>query len=313
MNLRSLFGASNISRIPPTPFPPVTELVGTEEGKTLLVTAGMDGDEYAGVEAAFSLIKKYSVSSFHGKLIIIPIVNISGFLSETSYNPDDNKYPKHIFPGNPRGTPSEKLISWIFTTYAERADAWIDLHGGALGETLSPFLWCFKTGTSAIDVQTNAFCNAVDAHTIIIDETGLEPKTYFSKRRKAPFILAESGELGKRSSEDIQRHISWTEALMSTLQMINRHESSTFASDKRYFRRVTEVSAPFDGICTPLISNSAVSKGDVLGTITSLDTQETRSLYAPVSGYTLWHKVGMGCRKGSVVFGIACEPIAPPY
>jgi predicted deacylase len=43
--------------------------------KTLLITAGIDGDEYAGIEVAYRLIDG-SDRPFAGRLLIIPIVNM---------------------------------------------------------------------------------------------------------------------------------------------------------------------------------------------------------------------------------------------
>ena len=39
---------------------PVAPLKGNSEGPTLLITAGNDGDEYAGIAAAYRLIEEFS-------------------------------------------------------------------------------------------------------------------------------------------------------------------------------------------------------------------------------------------------------------
>ncbi len=83
---------------------PVAEIEGSLPGKTLLITAGMDGDEYAGIEAAFQAVEKYQHETFSGRLIILPVVNILGFENESSQNPLDQKFPKYIFPGRANNT-----------------------------------------------------------------------------------------------------------------------------------------------------------------------------------------------------------------
>lgn len=117
---------------------PVATINGNAEGPSLLITAGNDGDEYAGIAAAYRLIEEFSKLSFAGKLRIIPIVNIPGFENEMSKNPIDQKFPKYIYPGNPSGSASERLRFWI-SEFAESSDFWLDLHGGSLVESLVPF------------------------------------------------------------------------------------------------------------------------------------------------------------------------------
>lgn len=103
----------------------------------LLITAGMDGDEYAGIESAQRLIKTYKGSI---PITIIPIVNITGNKSKVSYSPLDNRYPKSIFPGSPFGSSSSKLI-YKLSKYTKGVDYWIDLHCAANDEHLIPFIW----------------------------------------------------------------------------------------------------------------------------------------------------------------------------
>src|SRR5690242_19972927 len=89
---------------------PVFDIAGNQPGKTVLITAGVDGDEYAGIHAAYQLEENYRHGNFSGRLVIIPIVNVERFKQECSQNPLDGKLPKNIFPGSPDGSPSEQRI-----------------------------------------------------------------------------------------------------------------------------------------------------------------------------------------------------------
>ena len=50
-------------------------------GPTILITAGIHGDEINGVEIIRQLIKHRSLKRLHGTLIAIPVVNIFGFIN----------------------------------------------------------------------------------------------------------------------------------------------------------------------------------------------------------------------------------------
>src|SRR3989338_8733641 len=131
---------------------PVARIQGSLPGQVLLVSAGMDGDEYASIDAAYGLIEEFSrIRDLRGTVVIIPIVNIPGFEAKRDYNPLDNKYPKLIFPGNSKGTASQRLKHWLSVNFIIKSSVWIDLHGGALGERLVPFVYLPHTGNAMLD------------------------------------------------------------------------------------------------------------------------------------------------------------------
>jgi predicted deacylase len=103
----------------------------------VLITAGVDGDEYEAINLAQIIISSYDLDI---PITVIPIVNLAGYQAKTSYNPLDGRYPKAIFPGNPLGGSSSRLMYEV-SKYARGKKLWIDLHCGAIGETLSPFAW----------------------------------------------------------------------------------------------------------------------------------------------------------------------------
>ncbi|MBM3204542.1 hypothetical protein FJZ48_00995 [Candidatus Uhrbacteria bacterium] len=209
--------------------PTVTDLQGKMPGKTLLITAGMDGDEYAGIEAATQLIEAFPSRAFAGRLIVIPMMNIAGFEAGCSHNPMDKKYPKNIFPGRANGTASEQLIDWLTKNFIHHADAWIDLHGGAKDEYLKPFIWTWETGVAEIDAFIKKFHHIVSADPIVFEHAG-----FFSKPKRlaclgCPYIMTESGQLGERNPPDIERHILWVRELMGLMEMMDWEHKNTHA------------------------------------------------------------------------------------
>ena len=90
---------------------------GSSPGPTLLVSAGVHGDEYVGVRAIFETRAALDPTSLSGQLIALPIVN----------------YPAHCaFPGCPGGSPTERL-AWAFDkSFLALADFYRDLHSGGV-------------------------------------------------------------------------------------------------------------------------------------------------------------------------------------
>ena len=58
----------------------VQVICGIEPGKTLVITAGVHGCEYVGIEAAKRLSEKIDPSGLQGNVILIPLLNADVFL-----------------------------------------------------------------------------------------------------------------------------------------------------------------------------------------------------------------------------------------
>ena len=282
---------------------PVAVIEGNRSGMTLLVTGGTDGDEYAGMEAAYAIIEKYASRDFAGRLIVVPILNVPGFEAECSLNPMDGKFPKLVGLGNARGTASERLIRWLVDSYALRADAWMDLHGGAITEGVRPFVWLFETGVREADLFAQSYASTCGADTVLFEKCGVSGKAVELARSGCAYVLAESGARGGRNAEDVERHLRWTEALMRELGMIpmeiERHESS------RILRRAHYVRAPYEGIWRPAkFSPDAIERGTTIGTCARLDGSGERKMTVTTPGVGLWWKETMAMREGDILIAI---------
>lgn len=176
--------------------PPFTTWQSHPKAKSrILITAGVDGDEYAGIEAAHKLIKTYNLNI---PITIIPIVNLAGYWAKTSFNPLDYRYPKHIYPGSPIGSSSSRL-RYQLSKYTKGVDLWIDLHGGAAGEHLpTPFIWAS---------DPYPFLSHLNGR-ILVES---------SIRKNIPYIMLEAGELGQVDTKSVNIHISWIYTILNNL------------------------------------------------------------------------------------------------
>lgn len=280
---------------------PVADISGSAPGKTLLMTAGMDGDEYASIAAAYRLADEFASREFRGRLVIIPIVNIMGFWNECSANPVDGLFPKMRLIGSARGSSTELLMHWLSSTYALHADCWYDAHGGAITERVQPLLWTWRHR------KTSAFVDAVRdarlAEMYVDDTAGFASGAAVLARAGCAYVVGESGDRGRRDETDIARHTDWVHGMMHALGMVDVAPQPVAQS---VYTRVAFVFAPGEGIWQPApVTTTRVAKGDVLGTCMSIDGKTTRVVVAPKQGVRMWWKDTMALRKGDVVCAIA--------
>jgi predicted deacylase len=175
---------------------PVADIAGNTPGATLFITAGLDGDEYVGIEAAYATAETYKDGDFCGRLIIVPIVNIPGFDAGTSSNPIDGKFPKYCIPGSLFGN-TPRMMRKLVKTYARYATLWLDLHSGATGETVIPHMWNAITEIKKVDAVSTMFCQNSGADIIVREHATAGIKKL--GKQGCPYVLAESDEVAQHT------------------------------------------------------------------------------------------------------------------
>ena len=285
-------------------YPRVVRIRGREGGKTLLVSAGMDGDEYVGITAAYQLIEQFSHTPFDGNLIIVPIVNMPGFVAQTSENPEDGKFPKCVFPGKKNGTPTEQLCWWV-SGLARMSDFWLDLHGGSLTEILNPYVGSWESDNKEIDELVRRVISSISCNFASFENNPYISKTKLLAQMGCGYLLAESGELGKCDKRDVERHIGWVHEVMGVLDMLDQKIS---IHKKVVFNNMREYSIRHDGLWYPNYSVCReVNKGELLGEVRSFSGKILERITVKENGMLLWAKVGLSARRGDVVGGVGCD------
>ena len=280
---------------------PVARIQGSLPGQVLLVSAGMDGDEYASIDAAYGLIEEISkVRDLRGSVVIIPIVNIPGFEAKKDYNPLDYKYPKLIFPGKPDGSPSERLIYWLSQNYILKSNAWIDLHGGALGEYLDPFVYIAQTGNTTLDNRYRSLIKILSAGKIVFDR---ESRWSFAQIHKSQImhIISEAGFSADRSGTFIDFHKRIVKTVMAFMGMIkfpHRHKAQL----KTIYNEITSFKSQHNGIWYPGRGvTGPVEKGQLLGVVRSVDGRNIQEVISQTKGEYLWLKTSMPCNRNETL------------
>ena len=113
-------------------------LVGNQPGKTLVVTAGVHGDEYVGIQAVRELLAQLSPGELSGQVIFVPVVNAGGFFAGTYRVPEDGENLNRCFPGAKGETYTWNMASALEAALYPQADFLLDLHGGGIYESMEP-------------------------------------------------------------------------------------------------------------------------------------------------------------------------------
>ncbi|MCY4070112.1 MAG: M14 family metallopeptidase [Chloroflexi bacterium] len=115
---------------------PFLSVTGASDGPTLLVLAGVHGDEYEGIVAIPQLFEGIQPGDLRGRLLMIPVCNVPAYESARRGSPIDGLNLARVFPGQRDGSITEQIAYWIGEKLLRQADFMIDLHTGGIAYEL---------------------------------------------------------------------------------------------------------------------------------------------------------------------------------
>lgn len=121
--------------------PPVLVVNGVNQGPTLCLTGAVHGDELNGIEIVRRSMYDLNPEKLSGRVIGVPIVNLTGFQQGSRYLPDRRDLNRHFPPGTPPdGTLADRVAHSLFNNVIRHCDMLVDIHTGSLKRTNLPQL-----------------------------------------------------------------------------------------------------------------------------------------------------------------------------
>jgi predicted deacylase len=108
----------------------MVELVGEDRGPLVGIVCGVHGNEISGPQAALELFRFLSNLRLKGRILILPVANMPGFVANRRFTPLDDQNLNREFPGNENGTHTQQMAFAITREFLDVVDVHIDLHSG---------------------------------------------------------------------------------------------------------------------------------------------------------------------------------------
>jgi predicted deacylase len=304
----------------PKTYVPVTVFHGTADGPVLALTAGVHGYEYPPILAAQRLLGRIDAGQLRGTVLLVRLSHVEAFEQRVPYvNPFDRKNLNRVFPGDAKGTQSER-IAWALTTEViRRSDLHVELHGGDGAEWLEPFVGAYGGPLAEAQYETArrmalafGFRNFVKYSM----KTREQVDRGRSLNRQAvadgkPTVLVEIGENGSRDDRFVEPIVAGVENLLRVLDMTDGAPAGS-RGDTRWLDDTTGVTATKTGIFTPVSTSArSVSKGELIGTIRDYAGRTIEEILAPVDGYLMYGLAGPPVKAGDSVATIGLPAAGP--
>jgi predicted deacylase len=106
-------------------------------GPTILLSAGLHGDEINGIEIVRQIITKNINKPKTGTIICIPVINVFGFVNQTREFPDKRDLNR-VFPGSKKGSLASRFAYYLLKEIMPHIDYAIDFHAGGASRFNAP-------------------------------------------------------------------------------------------------------------------------------------------------------------------------------
>ena len=233
------------------------------DGPTVLIMAGLHGDELNGIEIVRRFLRKKLNKPSSGTIICLPIFNIFGFLNLKRELPDGRDLNRS-FPGSNKGSLAAQFAFHFLKEIAPHCDFIIDFHTGAAQRNNFPQIRCPFSDPDSLELA-KVFNPPFILDTALIAKT-LRESIIKSKKK---ILLFEGGKSNNIEENVIEEGLNGLKRLISHLGMrtykidFTQSRKPLFVGESKWMR------APSSGMFQCFISNgSAVQKGDELALVT---------------------------------------------
>ncbi len=277
---------------------PIEVINGKRTGPVLMINAAIHGDELNGVEVVRQMINAIDPARMSGTLIMVPVVNVFGFIQKSRYLPDRRDLNR-CFPGSEKGSLASRLAFTFFNEVALKCDYIIDIHTGAIHRTNLP-----QIRADLSKPETKRLAEAFG--TPVLVDSPLRGGSLRSEAEKngITVITYEAGEALKFDPVAISAGLNGIRRVMQAIGMTRKHRRKTPTSVVT--RSTTWIRADHDGILRTLVSlGDRVEKNQTLGFINSPLGHIEVEIQANKSGIVIGQQTLPLVNEGDAVFHIA--------
>jgi predicted deacylase len=279
---------------------PVQVIHGRQAGPCLLVTSALHGDEINGVEVVRRLAGHPSLNRIKGTLILIPVMNVFGFVAQSRYLPDRRDLNRS-FPGSSKGSMAARLANLVSTEILPVCTHVVDIHTGAVARENLPQIRAAFSGNPELEALAKAFNAPVVLDAPLRDGTFREA----AQKRGVSALVYEAGEALRFDEVSIRAGVAGVLNVLSHLEM-TRKRTLRKVHAPLVAKSTQWVRAPQSGVMRSLtVLGAKVAAGDRLALIGDPFGAHEEAVFSPVAGIVIGRTKVPLVHEGEAVFHIA--------
>ena len=282
---------------------PVFVTRALKPGPTLLLLAGIHGDEVNGIEILRQCIAKGITKPRKGTTICIPVVNVIGYVHNQRDLPDGRDLNR-AFPGRKSGSLAAQIAHQLTKNVLPHADLVVDFHTGGAQRFNAPHIRLSAHNPALID-QAKVF----GAPFIIHHKSTPKSLRHTCDKLGVPLLLFEGGKSNDITASISNSGVNGVKRLMHHLGMLSsKFKVSTPKNKPIEVLDSTWIRAGSSGMFKSLVSvGKWVEKGDSIGQITDPYGQTLIFVLAPNTGYIFNVNHAPTVYQGDAIFHMSTE------
>lgn len=272
-------------------------------GPTVLITAGIHGDEINGVEIVRQIIAKGINKPKTGTTICVPVINVFGFLNMDRLFPDGRDLNR-VFPGSSNGSLASRVAHFVMTEIVPHADFVIDFHTGGADRFNAAQIRIIKD-----EPILSELAHIFGAPFIFYSKNLNKSFRNSCYKLGVPMLLFEGGKsfnihtnitnTGVNGAKRILHHLGM---LKPKFKVSKPKTKAVIIEDSKWLR------AKFSGMFKATVAiNTFVEKDQVIGNITDPYGSFNHFVKAPNSGYVFNVNESPIIYQGDAIFHISTE------
>jgi predicted deacylase len=273
-----------------------------QAGPTVLLLAGVHGDEINGIESLRGLIESEIFTNLKaGNLIVVPLLNVFGFINFSREVPD-GKDINRSFPGSISGSLASRVARVISKKILPHTDYAIDLHTGGASRYNYP-----QIRYTTNDQKAQKLAEAFKAPYTIAKPTIAKSFRKISKELDIPAIVFEGGESIRLDGFSIEKA---REGILRTLHSLEMGEFqlSPVNFTRTHVHKTSWIRAPYSGIFIwSRQSGAFVQKNEVIGLIKDPYGRKTVQVSSHKAGYIIGHNNASVVNHGDALYNLAYD------
>lgn len=280
---------------------PVIITRSKKPGPTVLITAGIHGDEINGVEIVRQVIARGINKPKKGTIICIPVINVFGFIHMDRQFPDGRDLNR-VFPGIKGGSLASRVAFKLTTEILPHVDFIMDFHTGGADRFNAAHIRIIKNETSLKDAA-----EIFGAPFILYSKNLSKSFRQTCHKLGIPILLFEGGKSFHIDNTTTNIGLNGVKRVLNNLGMLNaKFKIKNPKQQSIVIKESKWVRAKYSGMFKSSVKIAQfVKKGQVLGNITDPYGSFNHVVKAPNSGYLFSVNDAPIIYQGDAIFHIS--------
>ena len=275
---------------------PVHVFNAKKKGLTVLLQAGLHGDEINGVETLRRMLENKDLSIIKGAVIVVPILNVFGFI-HFSRDVPDGKDVNRSFPGTKTGSLASRIAYHYTQEILPQIDFGLDLHTG--GGQRHNFPQMRYTEGDEMSLKLATLFNAPFAFASTLISGSFRKAAH---KLGKPIAVYEAGESMRFDESAIEIGIKGIKNVLFGLEMLSDKPEQIRSISLEYRKWLR---APRAGMFIPEIRNGKrMKKGQLLGMVTDTYAKKHKKIKAPFDGHVICINHQAVVNQGDALFHV---------